>query len=153
MHLSSEGIFRSIAGDGTPADREHMQICAECREEVRKLENALSSYGGFARDWGGGQVPVAPSLSHLLRETRRPAHIARWTGLAAAVAVGILVLVTPRVDKDRKAEPLGADPVQDVLLLEQVNAQLSRTAPMAMEPLLILLEDKDPTKEKIGEER
>jgi hypothetical protein len=151
MHLSSERISQWIAGDETPGDREHIEACAECRGEVRKLRHAVSNYSGFARDWGRGQAPVAPSLSQLLRGTRRPARIARWTGLAAAAAVAILFLVFPEVEKAGKPRPLLQD--QDALLLQQVNDRISRTAPLAMEPLLIWMEDKNPTKNKIGEER
>jgi hypothetical protein len=151
MHLSSKGISQFVAGDGPPEDGRHLESCALCRAEVRKLQDALSSYKGFARDWGRDQAPAAPSLSRLLRNTRPPARLARWVGMAAAAAVVILVLVFPRVDKPR--EPAADDPAQDALLLQRVNAQISRTAPIAMEPLLIWMEDKNATTDKIGEER
>jgi hypothetical protein len=151
MHLTSESISQFIAGDGLPADRAHIELCAHCSAEVRKLQNALSSYSDFARDWGRREAPVEPSLSQLLGETRRPARLARWTGLAAVAAVVILVIVFPRVDKPPKAEPAAEDSARDADLLRQVNAQISRTAPVAMEPLLIWLEDKGPTSNTIGE--
>jgi anti-sigma factor RsiW len=153
MHLSSEKISQWIAGDGTPGDREHIQACAECRAEVGKLQNALSSYSGFARDWGRIQAPAAPSLSHLLRGTRRPAHVAGWVGLAAAAAAAILVLFLPRAEESRQIPSLIEDTAQDALLLQQVNARISRTAPVAMDPLLRWMEEEKPTKEGIGGEQ
>lgn len=153
MHLSSDGISQWVAGGGTSGDREHMQTCAECRAEVRKLQNALSGYSGFARDWGRGQAPAAPSLSQLLSGSRRPARFVRWAGLAAATAVAIFVLALPRAGKTPTTQPPTDDPAQDALLLEQVNARISRTAPLAMEPLLIWMEDKTPTKDRIGDEK
>lgn len=143
MHLSSEGISQFIAGDGLPADHEHLQSCDECHAEVRKLQSALSSYGGFARDWGRGEAPAAPHLSQLLRETHRPARVMRWGGLAVAAAAAILVLVFRQVPP-----ALPADSAEDALLLQQVNAQISRTAPLAMDPLLLWMEDNDSTGEK-----
>lgn len=151
MHLSSERLSQWVVGDGSPEDREHMQTCADCRAEARELENTLSGYGGFARDWGHGHTTGAPSLSQLLRGTHRPARLVHWAGLVAATAVAILVYVSPRFDEDQKPQLGGDVSAQDALLLQQVNTQLSRTTPMAMEPLLILLEDKDSTKEQIGE--
>jgi hypothetical protein len=106
------------------------------------LQSALSSYGGFARDWGQELAPATPHLSQLLREARRPARLARGTGLAAAAAAGVLVLLF------RQAPSAPTDSAEDEILLEQVNAQISRTAPVALDPLLIWMERNDSTGEK-----
>lgn len=153
MHRSSEKINQWIAGDGAPADLDHMQTCAECRAEAGKLQDALSAYSGFARDWSRSQVPAAPPLTQLLRGMRRPAQVARWAGVAAAAAIAVVVLALPRLEKSQNAQPPIDESAQDALLLQQVNARISRTAPLAMDPLLIWMEEKESTKERIGEEQ
>jgi hypothetical protein len=71
----------------------------------------------------------------------------------AKVHADLIDLIARILDKPRKAEPAAEDSARDAVLLQQINAQISRTAPMAMEPLLIWLEDNSPTSNTIGEER
>ena len=118
-----------------------------------KLEDALSSYKSFAKEWSRSQAPAAPSLAQLLGARGRPTRVARWTGMAAAVAFAVLILALPRPDKSQSAPPPVDESVQDALLLQQVNARISRMAPLAMEPLLIWMEEKDSAKQRIGEEQ
>jgi len=119
----------------------------------KKLHDVMSSYKSFAKEWSRSQAPAAPSLEHLLGAKHRPARVARWTGMAAAAAIAVLILALPRPEKSQPAPPPVDESVQDALLLQQVNARISRTAPLAMEPLLIWMEEKDSTKERIGEEQ
>jgi hypothetical protein len=61
--------------------------------------------------------------------------------------------VLPRVDKPPKTPTPAHDSAQDALLLQQVNDRIARTAPLAMEPLLIWMDDENPMKDGIGEEQ
>jgi hypothetical protein len=153
MHLSSENISLLMAGYGTPADHDHLQSCVKCRCEVEKLQDVICSYSGFAREWGRSQVPPPPTLTLLLGGRRRPRRLPRWVGVAAAAVIAVTVLVLPPLEKSRDAQPPVDELVQDALLLQQVNARISRTAPLAMEPLLIWMEKTDSTTNRNGEEK
>jgi hypothetical protein len=73
--------------------------------------------------------------------------------MAAAAGIAVLALVLPRPEESQPVPPPVDESAQDALLLQQINARISRTAPLAMEPLLIWMEERDSTKDRIGEEQ
>ena len=130
-HLSAERISAWLIGERGAEQRLHLQECTVCRQEVRRMEAALGGFRESVQRW---------SETEYAAERRLPVRAARrgvgtrsmWVGLAAAVfAICCLLLVrTPQ-----RAVGTGAD----VALLEQVDAELSRTVPAPMEPLTKLM--------------
>jgi hypothetical protein len=87
-------------------------------------------------DWayqtGGSAIPQAqPTTSGFLRVPR----FAWGLALAALFLLVALPLYRNSNDSHRSPGP------EDALLLEEVNAQLSRTVPVSMEPYIELLPD------------
>jgi hypothetical protein len=136
-HLSSKQISKLTIEKAAPEEGQHVRDCAECAAELRRVRETLSRFKDSVERWAerssGSVVPDTAFLEAVKLPvfTRRPV---RW---ALALAVLILVVTIPIykniTDRQREAE------VQDALLLELVNAQLSRTVPAPMEPLMELL--------------
>jgi hypothetical protein len=128
FHLSEQQVSAVIAGEINPRAADHLAGCAACRQEVERFENALGHFRGSVRDWSesrfSGSVAVQP---------RR--HL--WPALAYAWAFALIVLLSVvgyRFSHGTAAAPSALE--SDVVLLDRVKADVSRSAPPRMETLL-----------------
>jgi maltooligosyltrehalose synthase len=101
------------------------------------MEAALALFRGSVRDWSDGQRRAEPpAMGSILPARGRRTHPMRWALLAAVLLVLAAVPVYRTVqDRQRQAEIARAD----ALLLEQVDAEVSRAVPRPMEPLATLV--------------
>jgi hypothetical protein len=153
-HLSSEDMCRWMAGERGAEEERHVRECGLCGAEVARLEGALKRYGGAVREWSAAQPGAQPAGAWRADRQWRVRPL-RWS-LAAAALVVLAVIPTWKSARDRRmAEE--ADRA-DAILMEEVDAQVSRTVPATLEPLVNPVEWKAeagqdlPRKEK-GEER
>jgi hypothetical protein len=134
-HLSAEQISNWIvAGRSQPADRQveqHVRDCPECRQELLRLEETLSQFGGSVRAWSDRQGAAALPVAW---KPPRPQPL-RWVLVLGALFVLATVPVYRTAMDRRQAEQARSD----AILLEQVDAALSRTVPAPMEPLARLV--------------
>jgi len=132
-HLSSEQLSECILGQPSLIVARHLQDCAACRVELVRFREALGEFRGAVRAWSEVEANQALAISESVPEPRSWAfsHQLAWALLIAAVCV-MASFVMPRYPGDSTA---GADAV----LLNQVDAQVSRTAPSSMEPLMKLV--------------
>ena len=155
QHLSSREISQWMIGERTPQREQHVRECSECGAELARMESALGLFRGSVRHWSSGQSRAEPpAIGSILPARRGPwAQPMRW-GLAAAA---LLVLAAVPIyrnaqDRQRQAEIARAD----ALLLEQVDAEVSRAIPRPMEPLVKLVSwdfsSADGSDEKTGNE-
>jgi len=134
-HLSPEQISKVVAGIRTPEDA-HVRNCAECAREVERVQNVLTLFRGSIRTWTDkldhSEFHEAVA-SHKVRSPHRApmAWVLAAAALAAAVAIPIY--------QDSKNEELKAQAERDAQLMDDVNAQLSRSGPLAMDPLMQLM--------------
>src|SRR5262249_20923775 len=89
----------------------------------------------WADENGATRVPDGEFLRH--ESSARRKGPVRWALVAAAV---IILIVVPLYENVRERHR-DADTAEDVVLLEQVNAHLSRTVASPMEPFMQLLSD------------
>ena len=134
-HLSSEDMGRWVAGErGAEQDR-HLRECSLCGAEVARLEGALARFGGAVREWSeaqpGAQVSGAWRADRVAPKGR--AVGLRW-GLAAVALVVLAAIPQWKSMRDRQAAEAAAR--ADDILMEQVDAQVSRTVPVTLEPLV-----------------
>jgi len=132
-HLTSEQISEFILGYPRPPVARHVEQCPACRTELARFREALGEFGGAVRAWSDDRAhavllaaaPVAP------RRAWNPAHQLAWALVLAAICV-IASFVLPW----HRGESSG---LSDAALLNQVDAQVSRTVPASMEPLMKLV--------------
>ena len=131
QHLSSQEISQWMIGERTPQQEQHVRQCSQCGAELARLEAALALFRGSVRHWSGRQSrvpwPLAPGP--------RPLPV-RWAlGAAALLVLAAVPIYRNAQDRQRQAEIARAD----ALLLEQVDAEVSRAVPRPMEPLVKLV--------------
>jgi hypothetical protein len=136
-HLSSEQISEFMTGNATPEQAQHAANCAECAAELSELQETLSTFRDSVQHWakqsGGSVIPDRAFLG--TEERVFSVHPLRWALAAAALIVLAIPVYNDISNRDRQNQ------AEDALLLEQVNAHLSRAVPAPMEPLLELLSD------------
>lgn len=126
-HLSHDEISAIIAGEGSTDASGHLQNCASCTREIEQFENVLANFRGAVRDWSDGQFR---------ERTRIRPRWRFWPSLAYACMVALIAIVSilgyrfsGRADHANRNE-------SDAQLLKQVNADVSRSAPVGMDTLL-----------------
>ena len=138
QHLSSREVSRWMIGERTSRQEQHVRECPECGAELARMEAALALFRGSVRHWSDGQSrAVPPAIGSILSARRGSwAQPLRWALVAATLLVLAAVPVYRNVqDRQRQAEAAMAD----ALLLEQVDAEVSRAVPRPMEPLVKLV--------------
>jgi len=128
-HLSSEEMYQWLSGARVEEVEEHFRECPACQTEMHQLKNALL---GFQRSLE--QCPV-PAVS------QRPVGpmLPRWILATAALMLLTAAPLYWSAQEQREADQAKADE----LLLERVNAGLSRSVPASMEPLMQLISKED----------
>jgi hypothetical protein len=124
-----------MAGERGAEEERHLRECSLCGAEVARLEGALARFGGAVREWSEAQ-PGAQSPGAWRAERVAPKGRAvglRW-GLAAVALVVLAAIPQWKNMRDRRAAEEAAR--ADDVLMEQVDAQVSRTVPVTLEPLL-----------------
>jgi hypothetical protein len=138
-HLSSDQLSMLAIGDAAPQHAQHAAACAECARELARLKEALTAFQGAVREWtnqsGGDVVP-----SDLFLEAEAPVFTRSALSWTAAVAALILLVFIPAY---RSVTHLRQVHAEDALLLEQVNAHLSRSVATPIEPLMDLMSDAE----------
>jgi len=139
-HLSSEQLAEYIVGYPSPIAAQHLQDCPACRAEVVNFREALGDFRWAVREWsddraGEYRASAAPAIPAAVSERRwwTPSHQLAGALLVAAICV-IASFVLPR----HPEKVAGSDAV----LLNRVDAQVSRTVPSSMEPLMKLVVQK-----------
>jgi anti-sigma factor RsiW len=132
-HLSSDQLSEYILGQPSLIVARHVQDCPACRAELAQFREALGEFRGAVRAWSEVEADQALEISGSVPQPRSWAVSQQlaWALLIAAVCV-IASFVMPR---QRGESTAGADAV----LLNQVDVQVSRTAPSSMEPLMKLV--------------
>ena len=134
-HLSSDQLSEYILGQPSLLVARHIQDCPACRSELMQFREALGEFRGAVRAFSEVQAEQALATSHTIPDPRSWAVSQQltWALLIAAVCV-IASFVAPRHGAE---SAVGADAV----LLNQVDVQVSRTAPSSMEPLMKLVQE------------
>ena len=131
-HLSSEQVSECILGQPSPTLARHVQDCPMCQAELGNFREALGEFRGAVRAWSNDQAKAALDIPTTVSQPRSIAsHQLAWAVLIAVVCV-IASFVMPRHGAESAA-------ASDAVLLNQVDAQVSRTAPTSLEPLMKLV--------------
>ncbi|HXQ98565.1 MAG TPA: hypothetical protein VN774_08995 [Candidatus Limnocylindrales bacterium] len=145
-HLTFEQLSECILGQPSPLVAQHVQECLDCRAELIQFREALGEFRGAVRAWSedqadryrAGNYPGKAALA-IPASAQKPrlasaSHQLAWALLIAAVCV-VASIVFAWHGREQS-------PASDAVLLNQVDAQVSRTAPSSMEPLMRLVVEK-----------
>ena len=142
-HLTEEMLLRVQMGDpASEAERAHLESCAECRQQVEPLNDALRWFGAAAREFGAEKA-AAPRSARVVAHTWSGLSWGLGRGLAAACCVLLILLAVtiPRWQQHRAAVAALAQQqrqqqlTEDDALLEEVDQDVSQEVPEAMQPL------------------
>ena len=130
-HLTSEQISESILGEPDARMAQHVEDCPACRAELEQFREALYEFRGAVRCWSDNQAHAALAVQARPSESRSWIAGHQFALALALAAVCILVSVVWHGG--------GNAPASDAVLLNQVDAQVSRAVPSSMEPLMKLV--------------
>jgi hypothetical protein len=133
-HLSSEELYQWLSGERRDEVEEHFRECPACEAEIRQFQNALTGFRTSLE-----QFPVPAIRYSRVRQT-----LPRWILAAAAVALLVATPVYWNARQQRAPEPAEDQAKSDELLLERIDASLSRSVPSSMEPLMQLISKENP---------
>jgi len=135
-HLSTEQISKFLIGEATDEEREHARTCVDCVTELKRSQAVLAAFRNSVHHWADSQSRMH-LRSRAFKWSKSPAFRIRPLQWALALAA-LIILAFPLFKNvsDRRRE---AEAFNDTLLLEQIEASLSRAVPAPMEPLLQLL--------------
>jgi anti-sigma factor RsiW len=131
MHLSSEQLSECILGEPEPWIGQHVEKCPACRAELDHFREVLGEFRGAVRCWSESQAHAA------LAVPARPSESRSWIAahqLALALLLAAVCILTSIVWRGGENAP-----ASDAVLLNQVDAQVSRAVPSSMEPLMKLV--------------
>jgi predicted anti-sigma-YlaC factor YlaD len=128
-HLSSEEMYQWLSGEHGADVEEHFRECPACRTELLQFRSALA---GFRTSLENSPVPA-------VRRKQSSQRLSRWVLASAALSLLVAAPVWWSARQQRAAEQAKADE----LLLERVQAGLSRSVPASMEPLMQLISRED----------
>lgn len=131
QHLSSEQLSECVLGEPDPWIAQHAGNCPACRAELEQMREALSEYRGAVRHWSEHQAQAALAIDSRQPEAR--SWIAAHQLALALVLAAVCILASIVWQGGENA------PASDAVLLNQVDAEVSRAVPSSMEPLMKLV--------------
>jgi anti-sigma factor RsiW len=144
-HLSSEQLSECILGQPSPIVAQHVQDCPTCRAELANLREALGEFRGAVRAWSEDRANAALAIPAAFPEPRSWTAAHQLAGVLLVAAAFILASIFfPRHGGEQPPALAGSD----VVLLDQVDAQVSREVPSSMEPLMKLVVQTNTNAEK-----
>lgn len=127
-HLSTDQLSECILGQPSSLVVRHIETCAACRAELANFREALGNFRGAVRAWSEDQANAVLATPEL--HPRAASRQLAWALLIAAVCILASIVFPRRVDRTSAS---------DAVLLNQVDAQVSRSVPSSLEPLMKLV--------------
>jgi len=141
QHLTQDQISKWIMGQAIPDEEQHGLECPQCSAELKRFRERISTFRLAMQEWS--EREVVPRLESIPPATYKP-QMAQPTMRWALLAITFAVLVGIPIYQHRNipesvTESAANSTMDDVLLMESVNAHLSRPIPMPMERVMALL--------------
>ena len=144
QHWTDEQISAWVLGERNVGMAEHLAACEECRRELADVQGALASYRSDVQQkaaaddyrWVRIRAAVAGRAAERVQGLRWA-----FTGALALLALSLGLLVTP---PQRHPVQRAQAPVQmsDEQLLNEIQDDLSRSAPSALAPVETLQQER-----------
>ncbi len=124
-HLRDEQIADILIGAPVAAADLHLKTCEDCRAQVASLEGVLGNFRSSA-------YQLSEAAYRPMQVVPRPSFGRLGFTLAGAV---LAVIGIVSIQNWQQTKPQPAILQSDIALLMQIDAQVSRGIPEAMEPL------------------
>ena len=142
-HLSQDQLSMCILGRSTPEEQRHAHECPECSRELARFREPVSTFRTVMQDWSDREtVPRLADVSVFLTRARRFAN-PFWRWVPAGLAIIVLTAIPVYIQQRKLQTELEESTREDVLLMDAVNAHLSRTIPAPMEPIMALVPNQE----------
>jgi anti-sigma factor RsiW len=132
-HLSSDEFTQWLAGQPTPEQERHLAECRDCAAELQRIHAPIALFRGSLHEWSMKREPPARPMSARIR----PGIM--WTRLAATAALLAVIIAIGVETNHWRAAGIARE---DDALLEQVQADVSRSVPARMEPMYKLMSEE-----------
>lgn len=137
MHLTPDQMSECILGTPAAEAAQHLKQCPACDVELANFRAALAEFRGTLRSWSAKEARAALAVPVRPQESR--SWIAAHQFALALLLAAVFLLASVAVPWYQRRH---AAVVSDAALLNQVDAQVSRTAPSSLEPLMKLVVEK-----------
>lgn len=145
IHLSDQEITAAAAGERSARTAYHLQICAQCQEQVALYRERLTSLrqdvcysaGRSAIQWGRQSRVIHQRIlaAHIGETEKRGAGFAFViSALAVALLVTVFLFRTPTI-----VRPVSGPQVSDAVLLNDIEARMDEDMPDALQPASLLV--------------
>jgi hypothetical protein len=139
LHLSTDELFECLATGATEGQKVHLAVCEQCAMELQRNEKITQEARSAVAEWTESlQGSDAAFLKQMGDRKRRGGQL-RFAQLSAAV---LLLLVVPAAVVQRRYSEQQKRQADEVLL-RQVDQEISKTEPTAMQPLTRLVTWQD----------
>jgi hypothetical protein len=122
-----------MLGQPGSVEAEHLEHCAACRAELVNVRQAVGEFRSAVRSWSEQQAQAAMSPVAMVESRSWIASHQFAMALALAAMFLIASVVVPWYENRVHGS------TNDAALLNQVDAQVSRSAPSSLEPLMKLV--------------
>jgi hypothetical protein len=135
QHLSREQISDLLVSRDGGKYSEHLDTCEMCGAEAAKLRGAISSFAAAAREWSRKQdLAEAPLMLRKISNSRKRMTRLAW---AMAIAAVLLLIFSSSIYVRHESQRDEAATLEsDDALMQQIDTEVSRRAPAAMDPLV-----------------
>ena len=143
-HWTDEQMSAWMLGERDVAMAEHLAACDDCRRELADLQGALASYRNDVQEtaaadeyrWVRIRAAVAGRATERIRGLRWA-----FTGALALLALSVGLLVTSQRHPVQQAQGPKVE-ISDEQLLNDIQDDLSRSAPAALAPVETLQQER-----------
>jgi hypothetical protein len=148
-HLSPEQLSEWVLGERSNQVIRHVTSCATCQTQIKQFEEILGGFRASVREWSEEQLPSSsPVISSKIIPSRRGRPYA-WAVTAVYVMAALVVVVLLRHGSMWQAfnsPPMATESAhvdmqpqvsakEEAALFAQIDQEISRTVPAAMDPL------------------
>jgi hypothetical protein len=101
-HLTDEQFAALLSGDCAVDAGDHVQGCAQCRQEFRRVQASLEDFAFLSLEWAAQRASTSISASSVLLRGWQSASA--WTAAAAAVLTAAVLFAGPYHRRTRAPE-------------------------------------------------
>jgi hypothetical protein len=144
VHLSNDEFTDHLLGTGQGTTAEHVQACAECGAEAERVARSLNAFKVWVHQRAAAEEPKLNVFSFAERRDKR--SFVMWFSASAVLALTLIafaLMMSPTQAPKPAVAQSGSQPDADDALLMEVQQDLDRSVPRALEPAAMLAAERN----------